>query len=48
MNVSNGLYNLKKNDITTLTDIIKVYFTFQAKKNNSLRQIHEKKPMNRP
>lgn len=27
----------KKNDITTLTDIIKVYFTFQAKKNNSLR-----------
>lgn len=48
MNVNNGLNNLKKNDITTLTDIIKVYFTFQAKKNNSLRQIHEKKPMNRP
>lgn len=48
MNVNNGLNNSKKNDITTLTDIIKVYFTFQAKKNNSLRQIHEKKPMNRP
>lgn len=48
MNVNNGLNNFKKNDITTLTDIIKVYFTFQAKKNNSLRQIHEKKPMNRP
>lgn len=30
-------YTIKKNDITTLTDIIKVYFTFQAKKNNSLR-----------
>lgn len=39
MNVNNGLYNLKKMiySVTTLTDIIKVYFTFQAKKNNSLR-----------
>lgn len=32
MNVNNGLYNLKKNDITTLTDKIKVLFYFPSKK----------------
>lgn len=44
MNVNNGLYNLKKNDITTLTDIIKVYFTFQAKKIILFDRSTKKKP----
>lgn len=34
----------KKNDITTLTDIIKVYFTFQAKKIILFDRSTKKKP----